>query len=198
MKLEFLDQVKAKLENMDEKQRYYIFGGMLVFIFLLDYYILMKPQLAALAEINPKIEILQEDLKKAKSDIKNLDQYNADVEKLRSDVDVINLRVEARNEVPLILERISVMANQNNVRLEQIMPNTLDQEKILENNDRSYYSLPILVEAKTGYHNFGKFLNQIERSNVFLRIDNFTIASSTDTKNHAIKIRLETVIYDAK
>jgi len=198
MKIKYFDKIISAVEKMDEKQRYYIFGGILVFILVLDYYILMRPQLGALTEINPKIQILKEDIKKAENDIQRLDQYSVEVEKLKEEVDVINLRVEARDDVPLILERISLMANQNNVRLEQIMPNTLDQEKILENNERSYYSLPILVEARAGYHNFGKFLNQIERSERFLNIDDFMISASNDTKNHAIKLRLGTVIYEVK
>jgi len=198
MNLKFFDKITSTVENMDEKQRYYIFAGILVFIFLLDYYILMRPQLATLTKIIPEINILEKDLKSAKNDIQRLEQYNIEVERLKEEVDTINLRIEAREEVPLILERLSLMANQNGVRLDQIMPNTLDQELILENNKRSYYALPILIEVRSDYHSFGRFLNQIERSDVFLSVENFTIAAAKDTKNHAIKLRLEAIVYEVK
>lgn len=192
------DQFSSLLDNIDEKTRYYIFGGILLFFFLLDYFLLMGPQLGALSKINPEIKILKEDISKAKTNIKMTSQYENQVDDLKRKVAIMNLRVKSREEVPMILENISVLANTNGVKIDNIMPSTADQEILLENDERIYYSLPITLEASSGYHDFGRFINNIETGDIFLKINTFTISSGKDSKRHNINLILGAVVFEEK
>lgn len=190
------ETVAKLLEKVNEKNFYYIFGGVLLCIFLLDYFILMRPQLNALAKINPEIKTIQDDLKKAESDIENKSGYEKQISSLSGQLDEIQLKVRPREEVPLILERISMLANKNNIRIDQIMPASEDMEIVLDNNERTYYSLPILIDAKGSYHNFGRFLNDVEYTDIYIRMGTFNISSVRGTRMHSIKLMLEAMVFD--
>ncbi|MBP9854561.1 MAG: type 4a pilus biogenesis protein PilO [Candidatus Omnitrophica bacterium] len=196
MKNNVKEQFKEKFEKMDEKTIYIIFAAVLFSVFLLDYFVLMRPQLAALTKINPEIKILSDDIAKAKIDITKLDQYQKNVVELEEGIQKENKKVEPKEDVPLILEHISRLANKNGVKINQIMPNAVDSEIVLENNERVYYSLPIEVEAKAGYHNFGRFINAIENGDKFLRVKKLTMASMAGAKDHSVKLTLEAIVYE--
>ena len=196
MKMEFVDKIKTTIANLDEKNRYYVFGGVLLFVFLLDYLILMGPQLGALSKLNPENKILIEDIQTAKSEIQKLAQYRQDIVKMNEEMVRINARVRQKEEVPLVLETITLLANKNDVKIEQITPNPVDQKLLLDNKERKYYSLPIDIQAKAGYHNFGRFLNQIEREGLYLGVKNFTITPGAESRNEVIKITLKAVVYE--
>ncbi|MGE0269003.1 MAG: type 4a pilus biogenesis protein PilO [Candidatus Omnitrophota bacterium] len=196
MKNDLKEKFNEKFEKLDDKTLYYIFGGVLLLVFLLDYFVLMRPQLATLTKINPELKILAVDIDKAKGEIMKLDQYQKEVARLEGVIKKENEKVEPREEVPLILEHVSRLANDNGVKINQIMPNVIDSEIVLENNDRVYYALPIEIEARAGYHNLGRFIDVIERGEIFLKVTKLTIASSTNTKEHSIKLTLGAIVYE--
>ena len=72
--------VVTVFSKIDDKNRYYIFVGILVFVFLLDYFLLMSPQLSALKKINPEIKTVSDNIKRAQADIDKLNTYRADLE----------------------------------------------------------------------------------------------------------------------
>jgi len=190
------EKISALIEGMDEKQRYYVFAGALLLVFLLFYFVLMKPQLDSLSEISPKIKILEDDIVRTENNILRVPQFKEEVEKLKKDINLISYEIRSKEEVPLILENISKIANRNGVKIDQIMPITQDQEMLLEESDRRYFSLPILIEASAGYHDFGRFLNQIEAESNFLKVYSFAIASKVGSKSNVFKLTLSAIIYE--
>lgn len=196
MKLKIPKNFSSILEKINDKNRHYVFGGILVVIFLLDWFILMQPQLRALQKINPELKALSESIQNTKNDIQNIDTYKKQVEELKGKVSDIYLSVKAKEEVEVILERISLLANKNGVKIDQIKPDTQELEVLLENNERQFLSLPISIEAHSSYHNFGKFINELERDEIFLKVSTFTITPTSEMRSHSIKLTLKAVIYD--
>ncbi len=192
------EQISSKLEELDEKQRYYIFGGILVFIFLINFFVLMQPQLNSLSKINPEIKTLKTDLKNVNNNLARLAQYRKEVDNLRINMDEVNEKVRKRGEVPIILEKISVIAEKNNIKINQIVPNPESEEVILENNERRYFDLPVTIKAKGNYHDFGRFINDIENNNeAFIKIGTFTIQNKNDSsKSHDINVVLMAMVYE--
>src|SRR3989344_131290 len=160
-------KVSELIGKIDEKNRHYFLIGALLFIFLLDYFILMRPQMVILTKISPELKLLSQDIEKAREDIGKLGFYQAEVRRLESQLAQTSKTIKSKEEVSIILEQISRMANRNNIRIDQIMPSMEEQKVLLEDNKRTYYALPILVQAKSGYHDFGRFLNQMERNDLF-------------------------------
>ncbi|MBU0469400.1 MAG: type 4a pilus biogenesis protein PilO [Candidatus Omnitrophica bacterium] len=190
------NKISSYIESVDEKVIYYILGGILFSVFLLDYFVLMRPQIASLSKIGPEIRSLSEDIKKAKDDILRSKQYELEVAKISDDVAKSNAKLKFKEEVPLILENISRMADDNGVKIDQIMPDAQDQQILLENEERRYYSLPIFIKATSGYHDFGRFLSELERGDIFFKVSSFGIISSRGEKKHLVEITLDAVVYE--
>lgn len=189
-------KISELISKIDEKNRHYLLIGALLFIFLLDYFILMRPQLVTLTKINPEIKLLSQDIEKAREDIGKLGFYQAEVKRLEGQLAQTSQKVKSREEVSIVLEQISRLANQNNIRIEQIMPFIEEQKVLLEDKKRTYYALPILVQAKAGYHDFGRFINQLEKGDLFLYVTSFSIATGEDAHAHALKINLQAIVFE--
>ena len=167
-----------------------------MFVFLFDYFILMRPQLATLAKISPENKVLSQDIQKADEDIQKLETYKGEVARLKAGIEEMNLKIKSKDEVPVILEHISLLADQNKVDVDQIMPASHDQQVLLEDNKRMYISLPVLVEARSGYHDFGRFLNDIEQDNILLGVRSFSVTATNDTQYHAVRLSLEAIVFE--
>jgi len=193
-----LDKYKSTVENLDEKSLYGIFAGILVFVFLVYYFLFLGPQLASLSKITPEIKLKAEEIRSAKNDIKRVNDYKKQLEELQAKLAEVNVKVKSKYEFPVILENISKVALASGVKIDQIMPNPHDQELLLENKETKYFSFPILVEARSSYHNFGRFLNRIEKEDMILNVGTFTISSSNNSKNHTIKMTLKAIVFEDK
>ncbi|MCK4882496.1 MAG: type 4a pilus biogenesis protein PilO [Candidatus Omnitrophica bacterium] len=196
MSVKIPEQISSVFSKVDGKNRYYVFVGILVFVFLLDYFLLMSPQLSALRKINPEIETVSENIKQAKGDINKLNAYRTDLEDVSKKFAEANLKIKSKNEVSFILEYIAQVASETEVKIDQIMPDTLGQELLTENSQRKYFDIPIYVEARSSYHNFGHFLDRIEHNDISLRVGTFSIVVTSDTRFHAIKLTFKATIFE--
>ena len=193
---EITNKVIAKISAMDRQQRYLVFGGVLLFVFLLDYLILMRPQLGALGKLSPKIQTLAADLKTNKDNIQKIDYYRSESERLKEKVALLNARVRSKEEMSQVLEEISSLANDNRVKIDQIIPNMDDTQSILKNNHRNYSTLPIAIEAKSNFHNLGRFINKLETAEIFFTVGNLMITPGDDTRQHSIKLTVNAIVYE--
>ena len=192
-----LEKISEAIPKIDEKSRYIILGGVLILIFLVDYFLVMQPQLKTLRALNPKITLLAGEVKTAEENIRKIDFYQAELVKLRDKVDVVNRRIMGKEEVPLIMEKISRIARNNSVKIDQIMPLKGSEEQVMKNNEGKYLALPIRLDARSGYHDFGRFLNEIERNDTFFNVSNFTfMADGNDNMRHVAKLTLKVVIFE--
>ena len=194
--MDIREKISLILEKIDGNNRYYVLVGFMALVFLLDYFVLMSPQLAALGKINPEIRAVSDSIRRAKVDLKKLDSYQSDLEKLSEKFEEANLKVKSRDEVPIILEHIANVASETGVKIDQIMPDSFGQELLTENSQRRYYDLPIYIEARSGYHNLGRFLDKLNQNDISLRIGAFTIVATNDTRYHLVKLTFRATVYE--
>ena len=194
--MDIREKISSIFEKIDGNNRYYVLGGFMALVFLLDYFVLMSPQLAALGKINPEIRAVSDSIRRAKVDLKKLDSYQSDLENLSEKFEEANLKVKSRDEVPIILEHIANVASETGVKIDQIMPDSFGQELLTENSQRRYYDLPIYIEARSGYHSLGRFLNKLNQNDISLRIGAFTIVATNDTRYHLVKLTFKATVYE--
>ena len=190
------DKVVTKLQDMDPKNWYYVFAAIILLIFVADYFLLMSPQLGTLSKMNPEIKKLSDNLKKTKTDMARITQYKDQVQDLQHQVDQLRLRVRTKQEVPYIIEKVSRMAHKNDFKIDQIMPNMLQENVLLEHAERTYFDLPILIEARSTYHDFGRFINALESDDTFFKVDEFTVAAMSGSRLNEVKMTLKTIVYE--
>ena len=189
-------EILEKLENLNDKQRRYVFIGLLVLVFVLDFFLLMQPQISMLTKIGPEIDVLKQDIGTVKENSQRINEYKNAAERLRKKVDILNLSVRHKSEVSSILETISTLASKSGVKIDEIKPDPEQQKVLLDKNNRKYYSMPINIDAESSYHNFGRFLNQLENDVISLQVSSFTMIANGSSKNHKIKMVLRTIVFE--
>ena len=145
--------------------------------------------MSSLNKINPKIKLAADELKSSEENIDKTAFFTSENAKLKVKFDQMSSRVKGRDEMPLILERISRLALKYNIKIDQMTPDLTKQKILLKEKDRNYYALPIKIDAKSDYHSFGRFLNEVETDELFLMVGKFKIA--TRGESHQLDIGLK-------
>jgi len=194
--------VTEQIKKLDPKYRYAVFGGALLLVFLLNYLLLLRPLLGSLNKMSTSTTELKQNLQSVKNDIARIDQNRAQLEKIRSQVDEVKIKIRSKQEVPLILEDISKIASHNSVKIDQLMPLKDQQEVLAKNETVKYYSLPILIQVRSSYHDLGRFLAQLEADKIFYSLASFSITANPQEKtHHVVQLTIKSVIsepYDSK
>ena len=81
-------------------------------------------------------------------------------------------RLPPQREFPVFLELLSNLAKQNDVKIIAIEP-----QKTIETPDLFFVRIPIFIDAYASYHDLGRFINDLEFSKKFMKIDDIKIES---------------------
>ncbi len=189
------DTITEKIKKLDPKYRYVIFGAALLLVFLLNYLLVLRPLMGSLNKMGAKTSELRQNLQSVKNDIARIDQNRAALEKIRGQINEVKIKIRSKQEVPLILEDISRAASRNGVKIDQLMPLKDQQEVLAKNNDIKYSSMPILIQARSTYHDLGRFLAQLEADKIFYSLSSFSIAANPkESTHHTVQLTVKSVI----
>lgn len=192
-----LDPITDQLKKLDPKYHYYILGGALLFVFLVNYYLLLKPLLGSINKVNSQISEIRHNIQDVRNDIVRVGQNRDQLEKIRNQVNEVKVKIRSAQEVPVILEDISRIASEYGVKIDQLMP--LKDQKVLlaKQKDVEYYALPILVQARSPYHDLGRWLAQLEQEKIFYSVGSLSILTNPkDTMRQQIQITVKAAIFE--
>lgn len=175
-------------------------------ILYIDYSFIMKPQIDNLKLLKPKITELKKDIDDLNKDLANLSKFKKEQS---NNTGAKNIKVVSENELSLLLEDISNIANKNNVRIMQISPSKVKdakegknikeaknaKETKKETKALNFTTLNISLDLSSSYHNLGKFINDLENGDKFLAVDAMGIAPVKDNYlRHKISLVLKTYV----
>jgi len=191
------DKIIELLENMDDRSRYMLFVGILFCLLSVYYLLFMQPHVNGLIELSSKIKSRSDEIRRAKVDINNFTSYKKELESLQKKLKQELAGIKAKEDFHLVTEYISIVAEENNVRIERITGDSNTAEVLLESGGKRYFSIPVLIQASAGYHDFGRFLAKIEDGDILLKVDSFSITAGNDKSNrHNIILTLFAVVYE--
>lgn len=180
------------LQEFLENNIYCVVGVFLLIMFLLDYFLIMKRQMDALNALNPKVTLLKEDIAETKNNIQKSDAYKAQIARLKEQLQKTGYKIPSREEV---LDGISRIANQNKVKIDQMIPGKGMQEVLQKDLEEQYYAFPISLEAHGGYHDIGRFVDQLEKDNIYKSIAALTVESNAkDPAQHTARLMIKTIL----
>jgi len=190
-----LDSLPIKLDkNVVQKT---ILISAAIIILLLDFFLFLRPQFRGLSELSTKHNKLSQEVKQARADIKRLKKFEERYEAVKENLGNIENMVPEEEELPLILEDLSRIANDANVKIIQMLPLRDSREKVFTSDTGIYYKIPVSIEASSGYHKFGEFLNNIENSDIFMRISEFEVAASKkSTTKHIVRLIVDIFVIE--
>ena len=99
----------------------------------------------------------------------------------------------AEQEIPSLLETLSRMAKSSNIKISALTPVSGSGKG--GETTHTYREIPILISAKSGYHELGQFLSAMENSDRFMKVVDIDIrANNTTPRKHDVELLICTYI----
>lgn len=154
------------------KQKKVITCLILIILFIFaDFIFILTPQFKAIVKMTPQIKKLSVDLKAFKDDQKNLTQLKNSLENLQKKFQGLDKKIIQEDDLLLVIENISKIGRQENIKITQISPSEDQKIKSVGNFSRGgIYPVIINISIISGYHEFGKFINKLESLEQFLKV----------------------------
>jgi len=166
-------------------------------LFVLYLYFIFLPQVTNDINVIGKTIGIRRDLKEAKFLISQRDNLKKKVREYNEKIELYEKKLPAQQEIPSLLEDLSKMAKNANTTIIEIMPVTLKLQE--ERKGAVYQEIPILITAKSGYHELGYFLNNLEDGNRFMKVVDIGIKANAASPNkHDVELMVYTYVLPAE
>lgn len=196
MKLD-LNQIIEKFNNLNDQLRYAIVVGVVFVIILLDVLIFISLQMGGIASVNDHIKKLSEDTRQVVVDQGRINLLRKNLQEARLELKSLSVKVRSIQEVPAILSTIASIANEYDVKIDQLVPEKNLQETLTSSADGKYYALPVVIKARCGYHMFGRFLNKLENDDLYFILKDFVVQNDDkDAKTHLFSLTINIILVD--
>jgi Tfp pilus assembly protein PilO len=184
----FLAKLREKLYSGD-KRIFAVILALLIAIICLDFALIMKPQARAIKNLGPKIIKLKTDLDSLDKGLARMKELQAKQEKPQRDA-AASKRFISQQEIPYIMEVISLAASKNGVSIIQMKPS---QEKRAPAD--KFTPVGITMDLICDYHRLGKFINDLENGEVFFTLQSMRISvQAQDMLNQRVSLALKTYV----
>lgn len=185
MNIPFLEDIK----NDPRKLAAVVIAVALVLL-LLYFNFILRPQVSQAASLVTKMNKMRADLKKTETDIAEIPKFKKDIRTYNDKVTYYEKMLPAEREIPSLLQSLSEMAKNSNVKIIGITPTVMSDEK-----GTIYQELPILINARSGYHELGRFLSSLENSERFIKVADISVRSNgMNPKKHDVESLVVTYI----
>lgn len=146
-----------------------------IFAAALYIFFILWPLMKAATKGSGEVKKLKKEVQTTESDIANMGKLKEKLDQLKKDVDDFEARLVKEENINLLLEELSRMATQSQVKIQGIKP-----QKPEFQSGAIYGEFPVIVEAKGGYHSLGAFVNKLEYSKYFLSVKDIKMEFDPD------------------
>ncbi len=166
-----------------------------VVILVLYFYLLLLPQSMRLTDIFGKFCRTMSELKVADSDIAGMNDFKKKIDAYKEKVNYYERRLPAEHQIPSLLENLSSMAKNSGIKILGITPIQISAKEQAAQRAKVYKEIPIQVSAKSGYHELGTFLSNLERADRFMKVVDIEIRANKATpKKHDVELLILTYV----
>ena len=193
-----LNQLAEKIRNLDLKIQYAILAAALFFIFLLNYFLIMRPEMNTIKTMNDAQLEIKNEIIRLENDTKRLNQLRSDLVRHQHQLDDPLIKFRSKADIPALIEEMTKFAENYDVRVEQLVEVEGKQELLLTNATGKYWAIPLSLQAHSGFHTLGKWFNQMERERLLLNVKSISIlGDDKSTAYHQVRAVLRVVVVDS-
>lgn len=192
-----MKQILDKIKALDPKYAPMIVGAILALFLVLDFFLLMQPQLAWMTKTAEKAAKLQGEIGALKSNKQRITQFQNQLKQASDDLRVFEQLVYTKDKVPGVLRQVSSFAKEYGIKIDEMVPQPISEKSIVKNDDGQYFGQDIFLRGQAGYHEFGAFLNRLEKENIVWIIENFVIKGNGDTiYQHGFNMKIKLLVLE--
>jgi type IV pilus assembly protein PilO len=176
------------MRKIDLQNQSLVVGSFVGLIILLTFYfIFLRPHINQLRQLNPQLLRLTRNVQNTAKDAANIDNLKKKLEDLKAKADFYAQKLPHEKEIPSLLENLSKVAKDSQVKIIEIQP----QGKDIQSRKGMYLEVPVAIKARCGYHQLGRFINELERGPRFIRISDIEIKENPhDSRTHKVRLLL--------
>jgi Tfp pilus assembly protein PilO len=178
----------------DAQVRAYAAGGILILISLFYISVFVVPMISRIGALQLEISDYSNKVRIAQKKVSQVQDLIGKQKAISDELDRQSVRFADRKEITALLEDFAKIASNSEVKILSITPN---DNKYLQGGVGSefYAGMPITITAKTGYHQLGTFVSELEASERLIRIGDISIhAGGGDFRLHDTVIMLKTYV----
>jgi type IV pilus assembly protein PilO len=199
---DILEQVKklVKIEDVkeflsDENNRNYIITGVAAVFIALYLSFAVIPKFTELSRTSRVVNDLNDKIDLVSSRVRRLNQTTKRLEALRKEQASYSEQLPVAKDIPKLLEGLSSMAKSSKVKILSITPSELRADAKVAGSEKYYKEMPIRITAKSGYHQLGHFISNLERGKRLIIINDLGIKNDSKTpRMHSVRIVLNAYV----
>lgn len=185
----------AGIKDKDSARKAGLFV-LLAFAVLCDILFFLRPQVSGSFKAVQRAGTAASDLERVRDAVSKTGLYEKTITSYGEKIDRYEKMLPAEKEIPALLEDLSAMARDSNIKILGITPVVAAPEK--NNRPRAagiYQEIPILINAKSGYHELGDFINNLENARRFMKVIDIGIRANKGTpEKHDVELIVMTYI----
>lgn len=163
-------------------------------IIYLDFAFIIRLQWQGIIRLSPQIAQVRNSLANFANDMARMQDLKARQTAAKEGVSPKTKKLIAQGQMSSVLENISMLANNNNVKILQMKPSDDLQSKQKKAVDVQKYTPSLInLDLICGYHQFGSFINDLENALVFFSVSEFKISrQESDLLQQKVSLVLKT------
>ena len=187
-----IDRILTELKNNPKQMILFVAAAALIMVILYLNFVLIPQVVGAFGAVM-RMNKAQSELNSAQTDAARIATLKKSIVSFEAKVDKYEKMLPAQQEIPSLLESLSDMAKSSGIKIVGIMPVAAKEEKFQK--EQIYKETPILISAKSGYHELGRFVSDMENSDRFMKVADIQIKVSAATpKKHDVELLVLTYV----
>jgi type IV pilus assembly protein PilO len=178
----------SSIDFKDRKTRLAILMGLVSVLAAVIYVsFVLIPQVERVSDAVRQAAKVSAELKDAGADIADIPKLKDAMVSYEEKVNLYEKMLPAEQEIPTLLEGLSEMAKSSGVKIGGIMPVATKEDRTKKAD--IYREQPILINAKCGFHELGRFLSRMENADRFMKVADINIKSTAQSpKKHEVEL----------
>ena len=168
------DSFFAKIEQLSKVQRILIFSGIFIAIIAIFIFLLYKPKLAKISNLNNQLNTLEQKLAVAKKNAADLKEFQKKMQEAEVQFKTAMKALPEKEEIPSLLTSIS--RSGQDVGLEFLL-----FEPKSEARKEFYAEIPVAMQVRGGYHDLAIFFDKVARLSRIVNIKNIEMGRAKDS-----------------
>lgn len=164
----------------------------IILLSILYIVVFLIPQVRAFSRKWSEDTKIKADITNVQKDWTNISLFKKEISQLNEKITSYEKMLPGEKEMPAVLAYLSDAAKKMDIRIDEIKP--IEEENKKGAGSPSFYNeAPIMLKAECGYHQFGRFLNDLENAARFMKISNLKIVANPARPNvHYVQLTVVT------
>jgi type IV pilus assembly protein PilO len=172
IKQKFDKLLDEKLARVDNKQKGAILAIAMVLPLVLFYFLLYSPKQEEIARLQINKSSLEQEISKLAATARKIDEHRAMMAETEYKFSLASILLPDQKEIPSLLTNISSLATNSGLEVLTFKPRP-------EVTREFYAEIPVDIQVRGSYHNFGYFLYQVSKLPRIVSVSNVKMGSPT-------------------